>query len=137
MKKTGFMLITCILWASVSHDAMAQRNRKREYLPAIEHIKKLPKPPAGFKWAANPDFTYEFEGAQLSAEKWYDKSPYWSNGRPPATFTAYNVSVENGCLHIKNCRLNPTEGNDGKPGAKYSYAGGAGGIALAAELRLT
>jgi hypothetical protein len=35
------------------------------------------------------------------------------------------VSVENGCLRIKNSRLNPTEDNDGKPGTKYSLAGGA------------
>jgi hypothetical protein len=36
------------------------------------------------------------------------------------------VSVENGCLRIKNSRLNPTEDNDGKfrftihPGTKYN-----------------
>ena len=114
-----------LLTAAISHNAMVQKNSKPEYLQAIEHIGTLPEPPAGFKWAVNPDFTDEFEGDQLDAEKWYDKSPYWKNGRPPATFKAYNVSVENSCLRIKNSRLNPTEGNDGKPGTKYSYAGGA------------
>jgi beta-glucanase (GH16 family) len=86
---------------------------------------KLPEPPAGFKWAVNPDFTDEFDGPALDAAKWHDKSPYWTNGRPPATFKAYNVSVENGCLRIKNSRLQSPEDNDGKPGTKYSYAGGA------------
>ena len=103
---------------------MAQENGKHRYLQVIQHTKNLPKPPAGFKWAVNPDFTDEFEGDQLDAEKWYNESPYWKNGRPPATFKAYSVSVENGCLRIKNSRLNPTEGNDGKPGTKYSYAEG-------------
>lgn len=114
-----------LLWATIGRSAMAQENGKHRYLQAIEHIKTLPEPPAGFKWAVNPDFTDEFEGDRLDAEKWYDKSPYWKNGRPPATFKAYNVSVEDGYLRIKNSRLNPTEGNDGKPGTKYSYAGGA------------
>jgi hypothetical protein len=126
MKRTCFVLASCVLFAdAVSQHAVAQGNSKHPYRQAIEHIKTLPEPPAGFKWAVNPDFTDEFEGHQLNAEKWYDKSPYWKNGRPPATFKAYNVSVENGYLRIKNSRLNPTEGNDGKPGTKYSYAGGA------------
>jgi hypothetical protein len=114
-----------LLTAAISHDAMAQENIKHEHLQATEHIRTLPEPPEGFKWAVNPDFTDEFEGDRLNAGKWYDKSPYWKNGRPPATFKAYNVSVENGCLRITNSRLKPTEGNDGKPGTKYSYAGGA------------
>ena len=126
MMKTFFTLASGILLtAAISHNAMAQENGKREYLQAIEHIRTLPEPSAGFKWAVNPDFTDEFKGDPLNAEKWYDKSPYWTNGSPPATFKAYNVSVENGYLRIKNSRLNPTEGNDGKPGMKYSYAGGA------------
>jgi len=111
--------------ATGGYSAMAQESGRHRYVQAIEHIKTLPKPPAGFKWAVNPDFTDEFEGDRLDAGKWHDKSPYWRNGRPPATFKAYNVSVERGCLRIKNSRLDPTEGNDGKPGTKYSYAGGA------------
>ena len=114
-----------VLWAEMSQANTAQTNGQGEYLQAIDHIKNLPEPPEGFKWAVNPDFTDEFEGNQLNAGKWHEKSPYWKNGRPPATFKAYNVSVENGCLRIRNCRLNPTEDNDGKPGKKYSFAGGA------------
>jgi beta-glucanase (GH16 family) len=125
MKKTSLMLVACVLLAATTQHTIAQPSSKSQYRRAIEHIKTLPAPPAGFKWAVNPDFTDEFEGNELNAEKWHDKSPYWKNGRPPATFKAYNVSVENGCLRIKNSRLNPTEGNDGTPGTKYSYAGGA------------
>ncbi len=125
MKKTGLMLVTCLLFAVVSQEAWGEKTGRGDYNQAIEHIKTLPAPSAGFKWAVNPDFTDEFSGERIDGHTWYDKSPYWKNGRPPATFKAYNVSVENGCLRIKNSRLDPTEGNDGKPGSKYSLAGGA------------
>ena len=115
----------CFFMLFVSLSAMAQDPSKDAYLAAIKHMETLPKPSPGFKWAVNPDFTDEFVGDALDAEKWYDKSPYWKNGRPPATFKAYNVSVANGMLRIKNSRLQPTEDNDGKPGDKYSLAGGA------------
>ncbi len=118
-------ILSCLVCVFGSPYAVAKNASDQAYKPAIAHIKTLPEPPAGFKWAVNPDFTDEFEGPKLNGEKWYDKSPYWTNGRPPATFKAYNVSVEDGCLRIKNSRLNPTEGNDGKPGTKYSLAGGA------------
>lgn len=123
----GFLIgmIVPTLLLSIHQTVWSQIDSQGPYSRAIEHIKTLPKPPEGFKWAVNPDFTDEFEGAKLDAAKWYDKSPYWKNGRPPATFKAYNVSVEKGKLRIKNSRLHPTEGNDGKPGTKYSYAGGA------------
>ena len=75
------MLTSCVLFANITQNATAQKNSTREYLQAIEHIKTLPKPPADFKWAVNPDFTDEFDGNQLNAEKWYNKSPYWTNGR--------------------------------------------------------
>lgn len=119
------MLVAYILFAATGQHALAQTNQRNEYHAAIEHISTLPIPPAGFKWVVNPDFTDEFEGNELNAEKWYDKSPYWTNGRAPATFKAYNVSIAYGCLRIRNSRLDPSEGNDGKPGTKYSYAGGA------------
>ncbi|MFD2256301.1 family 16 glycosylhydrolase [Luteolibacter algae] len=99
--------------------------RKHDYSAAIEHIAKLPAPPEGFRWAVNPDFTDEFESGKLDTGKWFQKSPYWVDGRPPATFKAENVSVEDGNLRIINTRLNPTEGRGGKPGDTYSYAGGA------------
>ncbi len=125
MRSSIVICLICILLLSISAMAQSKTPHDSEFGQAIEHIKSLPEPSAGFRWAVNPDFTDEFEGRRLNAEKWYDKSPYWINGRPPATFKAYNVSVEKGCLRIKNCRLNPTEGNDGKPGTKYNLAGGA------------
>ena len=115
--KKQIVIHICLMVALNSQYAVAKNSSNHEYESAITHIKTLPKALAGFKWAVNPDFTDEFDGHALNAEKWYDKSPYWQNGRPPATFKAYNVSVENGNLRIKNSRLNPTEGNDGKPGA--------------------
>ncbi len=92
---------------------------------AVDHIANLPAAPEGYKWVVNEDFSDEFEGKNLDSSKWYDKSPYWTNGRPPAQFKAENVSVEDGKLRIRNTILSPTEGNDGKPGDKYSLAGGA------------
>ncbi len=125
-RKNEFLIVSMFIMLLMAlQNGIAQTEDNSHYRKALEHIKTLPQPPAGFKWAVNPDFTDEFERPRLNAEKWYDKSPYWRNGRPPATFKACNVSVEKGCLRIKNSRLNPTEGNDGKPGKKYSYAGGA------------
>jgi len=65
----------------------------------------------------NDKFSDEFNGEKLDTEKWYDRSPYWVNGRPPATFRAYAVSVKDGCLQIKNSVL---EGD-----SIYNIAGGA------------
>lgn len=125
MKRTCSILASCILFAIPASNALAQESGTSEYGPAIEHIKNLPEPPEGFRWAVNPDFTDEFVGDKLNPEKWHDKSPYWTNGRPPATFKAYNVNLENGCLRIKNSRLAPMEGKDGRPGDTYHLAGGA------------
>lgn len=77
-----------------------------------------PAPPAGFKWVKNDKFSDEFIGDELDTTKWYDRSPYWVNGRPPATFRARTVSVKDGCLQIKNDLL-------GENDPKYHIAGGA------------
>lgn len=76
-----------------------------------------PKSPKGYKWVENKMFSDEFNKGSLDTTKWYDRSPYWVNGRPPATFRAYAVSVKDGYLQIKNSVL---EGDD-----KYTIAGGA------------
>ncbi|ARV16598.1 family 16 glycosylhydrolase [Polaribacter sp. SA4-12] len=78
---------------------------------------QTPAPPKGFKWVKNEKFSDEFEGDKLDDKKWYDRSPYWKNGRPPATFRASAVSVKYGNLHIKNSVLKGDE--------KYNIAGGA------------
>ncbi len=78
---------------------------------------QTPPAPEGFKWVKNEKFSDEFNGDKLDASKWYDRSPYWVHGRPPATFRAYSVSVKNGNLQIKNSVL--------KGDKKYNIAGGA------------
>lgn len=118
MRKTFCLCAISILLSSYT-------NISKEYALAEEHIKNLPTAPEGYKWVVNEDYTDEFNGRHLNTRKWYAKSPYWTNGRPPATFKAENVSVKKGCLRIINTVLSPTEGNDGKPGDKYSLAGGA------------
>lgn len=78
---------------------------------------QTPTPPEGYKWVKNENFTDEFNGNKLDKSKWYDRSPYWKHGRPPATFRASTVSVSNGNLQIRNTVL---KGDD-----KYNIAGGA------------
>ena len=117
--------VSCLFAASLVLSSYAINNNDKEYYLAEEHIKNLPEAPKGYKWVVNEDYTDEFNGRRLSASKWHAKSPYWTNGRPPATFKAENVSVKKGCLRITNTVLSPTEGLDGKPGDKYSLAGGA------------
>ncbi|RKR14987.1 glycosyl hydrolase family 16 [Maribacter vaceletii] len=78
---------------------------------------QTPNAPEGYKWVKNEKFTDEFNGTKLNADKWYDRSPYWVNGRPPATFRASQVSVKDGNLQIKNSVL--------KGDKKYTIKGGA------------
>ncbi len=95
------------------------------YEAAIQHIETLPEAPEGYKWVVNEEFTDEFNGTELDETLWYAKSPYWTNGRAPATFKADCVNVRDGYMAITNYTLESPEGNDGKPGDKYLYAGGA------------
>lgn len=81
------------------------------------NVHAQPEAPEGYKWIVNEKFSDEFDGDQLDASKWHDRSPYWVNGRPPATFRAYSVSVKDGKLQIKNTVL---EGDK-----RYNIAGGA------------
>lgn len=97
--------------------------------PAFTDIDKqyllVPEAPDGYKWAPYDDFTDEFDGNVLNEDKWYAKSPFWKNGRAPATFKANTVHVNEGNLKIINTVLDPTEDVDGKPGTKYRIACGA------------
>ena len=117
MKKLFLLIINFSLFVSAA--------QARKLTPAEEHIANLPTPPAGYKWVVNDQYSDEFNGRKLDNSKWHAKSPYWTNGRPPATFKAENVSVKSGCLRITNTILSPTEGKDGKPGNIYHLAGGA------------
>ncbi len=77
-----------------------------------------PAAPKGYKWVKNEKFSDEFDGVELNKSKWYERSPFWENGRPPATFRAKTVSVKDGFLQIKNEILNEED-------SVYSIAGGA------------
>jgi len=76
-----------------------------------------PQPPEGYKWIPNEKFSDEFEGLRIDSTKWYARSPYWVNGRPPATFRAYSVSLKDGQLQIQNSVL--------VGDSVYNIAGGA------------
>lgn len=78
---------------------------------------QTPLAPEGFEWKKNDKFSDEFNGKKLDKNKWYDRSPYWVNGRRPATFRDYSVSVKDGCMQIKNSVL--------KGDSIYNIAGGA------------
>ena len=80
-------------------------------------LQAQPNAPEGFKWVKNENFSDEFNGKKLNSKKWYDRSPYWKDGRAPATFRDYSVSVKDGYMQIKNSVL---EGD-----SKYNIAGGA------------
>lgn len=92
---------------------------------ATLHIANLPAAPEGYQWVINEEFSDEFNGNELNTDIWFAKSPYWTNGRAPATFKAESVSVKDGYLNITNYVLDSPEGDDGVPGDKYIYAGGA------------
>lgn len=50
-------------------------------------------------WIVDPMFTDEFDGTSLDLSKWYPTNPEWP-GRPPAVFSANNVRVADGKLHL-------------------------------------
>lgn len=79
-----------------------------------------PPAPEGFKWVANEKFSDEFNGTEIDLDKWYPRSPYWIDGRPPATFRASNVSVGEGCLKIKASSLPEDEVSE-----RYQFSGAA------------
>ncbi len=124
MKK--YLLTVLALSAIMSVSAVEMdRARSKKLQPQQEHIENLPEAPQGYQWVVNEDFSDEFEGRKLNAKKWHAKSPYWTNGRKPATFKAECVKVGDGYLQITNKILDPSEGLDGKPGDRYTLAGGA------------
>ncbi|MGB5665776.1 MAG: family 16 glycosylhydrolase [Maribacter sp.] len=84
---------------------------------SITIMAQTPEPPEGYKWIKNDKFTDEFNATELDTTKWHSRSPYWVNGRPPATFRDYSVTIKNGNLQIKNSVL---EGD-----SIYNIAGGA------------
>ncbi|GAB6164062.1 hypothetical protein JCM19992_00620 [Thermostilla marina] len=76
-----------------------------------------PPAPEGYKWVRNEAFWDDFEGDRLDETKWYDHHPRWK-GRPPAKFVPEAVSVQDGCLVIRNRMLD-------EPDGPYTIGGGA------------
>lgn len=64
---------------------------------------QLPTLAQGEKWVKVSDLSDEFNGNSLDTVKWMPKHPYWS-GRN-STFTASNVSVNDGNLRLKSTLL--------------------------------
>jgi hypothetical protein len=50
-------------------------------------------------WIVDQAFTDEFDGTGLDLAKWYPINPGWA-GRPPGAFSANNVRVADGKLHL-------------------------------------
>ncbi|NIJ44894.1 hypothetical protein FHR24_001333 [Wenyingzhuangia heitensis] len=63
-----------------------------------------PQPPMGKRWVMNPDFSDEFNGTSLDAQKWFDHHPNWK-GREPGIFLPSQVSVKDGYMQIKGEKL--------------------------------
>ena len=76
-----------------------------------------PSPPDGYTWGRDERFSDEFDGDALDTTKWFDHHPYWE-GRPPAKFMPYTVSVKDGMMQIKNGVLS-------QPDERFSIACGA------------
>lgn len=67
-----------------------------------------PACPLGAGWAFVPEFSDEFAGNRLDADKWWDFNPAW-HGRKPAYFDRANVRVGDGCLQLTARAQAPAE----------------------------
>ncbi|MGQ1783802.1 MULTISPECIES: hypothetical protein [unclassified Saccharicrinis] len=79
---------------------------------------KPPKPPKGYRWVINAQFSDEFNGDQLDKSKWMNRFNGGWKGRAPAWFNPEAVSVADGNLKIKSGVLKEPKGN-------YTMYGGA------------
>ena len=78
-------------------------------------------------WRVLPEFTDEFEGDGLDADKWWDHYPAW-HGRPPARFLPENVTVKNGKLFLrlkKDDSLPKVQLHADNPDKYYGYSAAA------------
>jgi len=107
-----FALLLCLSACSGSKPAPVA-------IPSLENGGPPPAP-EGYHWEVNADYSDEFNGEALDDKVWHARSPYWVNGRPPATFRASAVSVKDGLLQIRNQPL-------GEEDTVYHIAGGAVG----------
>lgn len=66
---------------------------------SIQTFATPPRPPFGKRWVLNPDYSDEFNGTTLNADKWYDYHPTWK-GRAPGLFLPSQVKLNGGYLEI-------------------------------------
>lgn len=83
---------------------------------------KPPKPPKGYRWVINAQFSDEFNGDELDQSKWMNEFNGGWKGRQPAWFNPEAVSVSDGNLKIKSGALDKPK-KFGK--AEYTMYGGA------------
>ena len=76
-----------------------------------------PPAPDGYRWVRDEQFSDEFNGDALDANKWHDHHPRWK-GRPPAKFVPSAIDVSNGLLHIRAGVLS-------EPDGPFAISGGA------------
>lgn len=57
------------------------------------------QPPGPERWQPISQLTDEFDGTELDQKKWHPNNPGWK-GRQPGFFSADNVTVGDGSLHI-------------------------------------
>ncbi len=82
---------------------------------------KPPKPPKGYRWVLNVQFSDEFNGDKLDKSKWQNTYNGGWLGRPPAWFNPDAVWVEDGKLKIRSGILSEPKGRNGE----YTMYGGA------------
>lgn len=88
---------------------------------STETMAQPPEPEEGSRWILNDPLSDEFNGTSLDHAKWWDYAPNWV-GRPPGIFLPSQVSVQDGCLVLRNKKLDEPMIVNGKT---FTIAGGA------------
>lgn len=88
---------------------------------SITLLAKPPKPPKGFRWVLNTQYSDEFDGNKLDGSKWQNHYNGGWQGRAPAWFNPDAVWLEDGLLKIKSGVLEKPKGRNGQ----YTMYGGA------------
>ncbi len=77
-------------------------------VPSTTARQQAPACPLGSGWTLVADFSDEFDGDTLDAEKWWDFNPTTFIGRKPGLFSRDNVAVKDGLLQLTASRMPPS-----------------------------
>lgn len=77
-------------------------------VPSTTARQQAPACPLGSGWTLAGDFSDEFDGDTLDAEKWWDFNPTTFIGRKPGLFSRDNVAVRDGLLQLTASRMPPS-----------------------------